>query len=344
MSRRPTQKDVAERAGVSRVTVSLVLSGKAGDGSVPISQETQDRVLKVAQELGYAPNPVAQMLKQGSNRLLGVFVYEPEFPYDVDNYLFHHLLGVQREAGTQNYNIVSFTSNHNQSSPKIYQNNMNSIRLADGCIIMGARPDRAELRRLAEEKYPFVYIGRREVPGCEIDWVSDDYITGSRQAVEHLLDLGHRRIGFLIDDDPLEATEDKLEGCQATVADTEAQLIMISGPVFGAPAHLPQTLIEDDITALVCRDYHSTFVSSMELLEANRLRVPQDISVLTLTPPARTIENRVVPTFVQLDRRTVGKEATRLLIQRLQQETPASNHVLVPCQLVIGETTGPANF
>ncbi len=342
MPRRPTQKDVAERAGVSRVTVSLVLSGKI-DGTVPISPETQERVLNAAQELGYAPNPMAQILKQGSSRLLGVFVYEPEFPYDVDNYLFHHLLGVQREAAAQSYNLVSFTSNYNQGNPKIYQNNMNSIRLADGCIIMGARPDRDELRRLIEEKYPFVYIGRREIAGYEIDWVSDDYVTGSQQAVEHLLDLGHRRIGFLIDDDPLEATVDKLEGCKSAISNHDAQLIVIPGPVFGAPANLPQTLIENDITALVCRDYHSTFVSSMELLEANRLRVPHDVSVLTLTPPVRTIENRVVPTFVQLDRSTVGREATRLLIQRLQKETPASNRVLVPCELIIGETTGPSN-
>ena len=78
-SKRPTQKDVAKLAHVSRGTVSLVLNNQSG-GRVPISEETQQRVLQAAKKLGYAPNPIAQMLARGANRIIGVFTYEPGLP------------------------------------------------------------------------------------------------------------------------------------------------------------------------------------------------------------------------------------------------------------------------
>ncbi|QPC83351.1 LacI family DNA-binding transcriptional regulator [Phototrophicus methaneseepsis] len=342
MSRRPTQKDVADRAGVSRVTVSKVLNGATG-GSVPISPETQARVLEAAHELGYSPNPVAQMLKQGSNRLLGIFVYEPEFPYDVDNHLFHHLLGVQREASALDYNIVSFTSNHNNGNPKIYDNGMNTIRLADGCIIMGAMPDREELRNLASESYPFVYVGRREIEGHEIDWVTDDYAIGSGQAVRHLIELGHRQIGFISGKFPPEATADKREGCLKAIAQTEAHLIDIPALEDETPHDLMNAIQQHHITALICTD-QGNFHNTLQILVENNVRMPEDISLIALTPPIRAMSMHLFPgvvSFVQLDRSRVGKEAVRLLVHRLRNETPAQNHIRVPCELVVGETTGP---
>ena len=339
-ARRPTQKDVARLAGVSRVTVSIVLNGKTS-GSVPISEETQTRVFNAARELGYAPNPVAQMLKQGSNHILGIFVYEPEFPYDVDNYLFHHRLGVEREAARLDYNVLFFTRNHNSGKPTIFENGMNSLRLADGCIIMGGEPNREELCLLAEQQYPFVCIGRRD-GDCEIDWVVDDYMDGSRQAVQHLIDLGHRRIGFIAGDLLPEAMEDKLVGCHEAAAQGGAELLELSGTGWGVSDGLLQIVEENNITALACPN-NRTFDDCLQVFSNHGLTIPEYVSVVALTPPIRsTLETFTkAPTYVRLDRVTVGLEAVRLLVKRLNNQPVANNQIYVPCELVVGETTGP---
>jgi LacI family transcriptional regulator len=340
MTKRPTQKDIARIAGVSRVTVSMVLNGKT-NGSLPISDLTRDRVLQTAQALGYSPNPIAQMLKQGNNHLLGVFIYEHEFPYDTNSYLFHHLIGVEREAARQDYNIVFFTRNQRTGNPKIFVNDMNSIHLADGAIIMGAHPDREELRRLVQENYPFVCIGRRVVPASQVNWVSDDYASGGAQAVQHLLNLGHQKIGYLVPANLFEAHEDKLRGMMAALEENPAaELLIIPGEPLDQ--NLPRLLEDQKITALVCENY-MIFESCAQVLYDAQFSIPEDISLLSLTPLRYTLPYKLLPTYVQLDRQTVGESAVQLLVERLNNRAGEVQQKWVPCQLVIGETTGAVN-
>lgn len=108
-SKRPTQADVAQRAGVSHGTVSLVLNHT--EGRVPISQETRERVLAAAQELGYAPNPIAQMLARGSTRIIGIFSFEETFPYTPADFYYPYLVGIEHEAAVQGYNSVMYSTN-----------------------------------------------------------------------------------------------------------------------------------------------------------------------------------------------------------------------------------------
>src|SRR5690606_5785524 len=103
-TKRPTQQDVARLAGVSRGTVSMVINGMTG-GRIPISEETRRKVLDAMEQLGYAPNPAAQILAGGRNRLIGVFTYEPFFPYEQDNFYYPFLLGIERQASYEGYNL-----------------------------------------------------------------------------------------------------------------------------------------------------------------------------------------------------------------------------------------------
>lgn len=336
--KRPTQQDVAKLAGVSRVTVSMVLNGKA-DGNITISDETRVRVFDAAQKLGYAPNPVAQMLKEGSNHLLGVFVYDSHFPYDTDSYLFNHLIGVEREAALQDYNILFFTRNRQHNAPKIYVNGMNAIRLADGVIIMGSEPDRDEIKRLADENYPFVCIGRREIPGSVIDWASDDYESAGQQIAEHLVSLGHRHIGYISGLKPREAHEEKLAGCQQVIDQCSgAELRLLPGDSLESSDVFLSSL--DGLTALICSDY-GVFEPALDYLFAEGVDIPGDLSICSLTPVTHTFPYKLLPTYIQLDRQEVGRAATRLLVERLQGQRLVGKHVRVGCDLVVGETTGP---
>jgi DNA-binding LacI/PurR family transcriptional regulator len=162
LTRRPTQADVARRAGVSRGTVSLVLNNRGG--RVLISTATREKVLAAARELGYSPNPVAQMLASGRNRIIGFFTFEETFPYGQEDFHHRYLVGVERSACARDFDLLLFTRGGRDQPKTIYRAGMNSLRLADGSIFIGTDPDPEGLQRLLEENYPFVLIGRTRIP------------------------------------------------------------------------------------------------------------------------------------------------------------------------------------
>jgi DNA-binding LacI/PurR family transcriptional regulator len=329
---------VAERAGVSRGTVSMVLSGKTSE-RVPISQETIERVLQAAEQLGYAPNPVAQMLVRGQNNLIGVFTYEPTFPYDQSNVFFPYLSGIQAEAGRQGYNVLLFTDVQAQNENKIYRNSMNSLFLADGSIILGARPDRDELRRLTEEDYPFVYIGRREISGFEINWVVSDYAATSAEAARHLLELRHQRIGFLTDTLDRESEQDKLTGVKQGLGAAGCDPVVLSDVLDLPPAALVRQIRDPRLTALLCAN-SDVFEHVMRVLHHASIAVPGDVSVVCLIDATPVPPSMLPPTHVQIKRPFIGQTALQMLIGLVEGTVQPPQQILVPGTFVIGDTTG----
>lgn len=339
-ARRPTQADVARLAGVSRSTVSIVLNGSDG-GRIRISPGTRQRVLDSLRKLGYAPNAAAQMLARGRNQLIGVFTYEPYFPYEAEDFYYPFLLGIEREASRQGYNLLLVTRNRIAGRYSIYQDGTNSLSLADGAILLGPHPDRAELCRLAAEGYPFVYIGRREVPGCAIDWVASDYTAASRVATRHLLDLGHRRLALAARDANTEAYVDKRAGCvQAIDGVSDAVLWELSPDGLTTPDQLRDELGGHGVTALICAD-SATLQTVGPFLRALSIRIPEELSLVLLTDGQADLLPGVRLTEVRLNRPIVGETAVRLLIDRLNGTAAGPQHARVPCDFVVGDTTGP---
>ncbi len=338
--KRATQNDVARLAGVSRGTVSLVLNSQAT--RVPISEETRQRVLRAMQELGYEPDPIAQMLARGRSHLIGVFTYEPVFPYEGDDFYYPFLLGIEREANEQDYNVLLFTRNRTVGHRRIYADGTNSLRLADGAILLGPNPDRQELRRLAEEQYPFVFIGRREVPGCEIDWVASDYGDGSTRATHHLIELGHRSLVFTARE-PIESYVDRMAGCERAVAEVEGvELHVLPQSVWQNRAEFWNALQSTGATAVIC-DGMITLNSLLICAQDRGVRVPEDLSLLSLTDEALPLLPSLRATQVRLNRAEVGRLALKALVDRLDGHAPGPQHIRVACEFVIGNTTAPAH-
>lgn len=339
-SKRPTQSDVARRAGVSRATVSLVLNGLDG-GRVPISAETRQRVLRALRDLDYTPNAAAQMLARGRNQIIGVFTYESCFPYERDNFYYQFLLGIEREAGRQNFNLLLQTRGISQSQPRIFADGINSLHLADGAVLLGAYPDREELKRLVRQGYPFVFIGRREVPGHPIDWVASDYRTVSYEATKLLLSLGHRQIAFLCQALLTESAEDRILGCREAVGEEEgAQFTILDPQVALQERRLVDALRELAASALICANQDDA-VTGLEQLRGAGVRVPDDISVVCLADCDGELPVPVRLTYVRLQRVLIGETAVRLLVQRIAGLAEAPQQLRIPAILVPGESTAP---
>jgi DNA-binding LacI/PurR family transcriptional regulator len=338
---RPTQADVARLAGVSQTTVSMVLNQRDG-GSILISEDTAERVHAAMRELGYAPDPVAQMLAQGKNRLLAVFNYDPAMSYMRSSDYHKILVGIENGADGQDYNILLLTRNRADAKRSVYRGGVNTLRLADGAIIMGMFPDRDELRRLTEEGYPFVCIGRREVPGVELNWVISDYYSAGFQATQHLLQLGHRRLGYICDQHffRTHSSQARISGCTDALKDIpDTELVLIDQTDVTTPERMLAHLREQRLTGLICNDV-GNFSHAMQTLSQTALRVPDDVSVLVLGDTSGDLMSSTHATYVRLNQEKVGEEAVKLLVSRIDGiSTPSVQQRFVPCDFVVGDTT-----
>jgi DNA-binding LacI/PurR family transcriptional regulator len=340
-SKRPTQADVAQQAGVTRGTVSLVLNQT--EGRIPISQETRERVLAAAKALGYAPNPVAQMLARGSNRIIGIFSFEETFPYTPADFYYPYLIGIEREAATQDYNVLLFTHNQAETPGKFFQDGLNSLRLADGVILTGNYPDPTVLQWLFKENYPFVLIGRSKIPQNEIDTVVNDHKPSSYEATRHLIDLNHRHLGLVVDDLSLAYHQERLAGCQMAVAEaSNVYLTILNSQALTSAAEFITTIRQNKITALICAD-RKLVTPTINLLQEIPLQIPKDLSLLFLVSNTWDLPF-ANPTRVSLNRDVIGRIAVQRLVKRLEGILSEYQQIQVPCRFVRGDTTAPVTI
>lgn len=336
-SKRPTQTDVAQRAGVSRGTVSLVLNQT--EGRVPISRETQERVLAAAKALGYSPNPVAQMLARGRNYIIGFFTFDDTFPYTTADFYNPYLVGVEREAGTQGYNVLLFTRNQVKTPREIYRDGMNSLLLADGVILIGNDPDSTILRQLANEDYPFVLLGTCDMPHNEFDSVESDHEPASYEAVHHLLELGHRQLGFLVEDLGLSHHRERLAGSERAAGEvSDAQLTRLTKQDLATVEAFQAKIQPNDITALICAD-RSLFMPLINLIQEIPLKIPENLSLVFLSDTWGV--PFINPTRVRLNRDQAGQVAVQRLVKRLEGDLSGYQQIRIPCEFIIGTTTAP---
>lgn len=341
IKRRPRQADVAKLAKVSPAIVSMVLNGKR-DGSARMSAETEQRVLEAVRTLGYIPNPVARSLASGQNRMLGVFTYEAIFPLQQRNFYYPFLIGIEQEAEDQGYDLILFTSATGKGSTRrIYRDEVNRLQLADGAILLGEGEDKDELKHLMEDGFPFVFVGRREVPGADVSYTAAGYTKATEEVVTHLVELGHRHIGYLGSLSEREATTDRERGFlrahQALGLTANADFVKRTSKV---SPELLSYLLEAGVTAFAVEDdllVHDLLAAAAKLGK----RIPQDFSFALLGDPLDPSETQPDWTTFRIPRMEMGRQAVRLLLELLSAPVAEPRHLTLPCVFVPGLTTAP---
>jgi DNA-binding LacI/PurR family transcriptional regulator len=342
--RRPTQVDIAARTGVSQATVSLVISG--GAVSDQVAESTRQAVLAAAAELGYIANAAARSLKGGRNHLLGLYTFEPVFPVDQRDFYFPFLLGVEEETANQGYDLLLFSSAGSGGDRRIYARGANRLKVADGCVLLGRHLHRDDLAHLVQEDFPFVFIGRREVPGAQLSYVAADYTTATRQIVSSLASLGHTRMRYLEVTDGQEPTRDREAGLRAGLADAgidlDESLIHPVRDAADVTADLLTRWIADGVTAVLVEPTEDDSVIAAVAAAAERagVRIPQDCSVALLGDPPLRDASRDWTRFT-LPRAHMGREAVRLLLELLDDETGTPRQLFVDCHHVQGDSIAP---
>ena len=319
--RRATRADVARLAGVSGPVVSAVVNGPNSHSNVGASAETRERVWAAVRELGYTPNRVAQRLAGGRNRVISVFTYDPVFPAESENFYHEFFVGIEQEADAQGYNLMLMTSSRDEAGKRaIYVDGRNSLQIADGAVILGGHHATSELGQLVHDEFPFVHVGRREVPGAEISWVAVDYADCARSATQRLIDAGHHRIAFASTELPGDAAKERQVGFLAAVAD--AGLDNILTPILPSRrGNLLDLVLEHQATAVVLEtltEARALYRSASE----HGLEIPADMSLVSLgglatARPGPQISGLAIP------RRAMGRQAVQTLIRLVEDPTVA---------------------
>ena len=189
MSRKPTLKDVATQAGVSYQTVSKVLNGQSN-----VAAETQERILQVVEELGYRPNVTARGLRSQTSRLIG-YSWTPMPPDQANPILDRFLTSMVETAEAAGYHVMLFPSHNSEDVAEQYRELVRSNRV-DGFILSSTNYDDPRIRFLLDADFPFVAFGRSN-PEWDFPYVDVDGRAGVREATQHLIQQGHKRIALL---------------------------------------------------------------------------------------------------------------------------------------------------
>lgn len=330
-SRRPTTSiDVARHAGVSQATVSLVFSGKSAGR---VSAATEAAVRRAAQELGYRPNLAARALRTGSARAIGLVVPDVTHPF------FGKVLrGMQTAARRDGYAVVLVDA-ANDWTWEVDSFEVLRASPVDGFLLFGLEPP----SRAGDLEERMVSI--ESDPG-RLPTVRLDVEAGAVAVAEHLLGLGHRRLGRLaasIDTPTFRRREASWASTvEAGGVDPQAVVRAPSRMNVDDAARAGGELLagQRPPTAVFCDD--DVLAAGMCLAARERgVRVPADLSVVgfddldiarVLDPPLTT---------VAADPAALGAAALDRLLERLAERS-CPRETVVPVSLVIRQSTAPA--
>lgn len=347
-----TLKDVAERASVSIATVSRVLSNKLGD--ISITDETKNRVIEAAKELQYQPNRLARNLRMGRTYRHIFFIYtQSRFMDDLLPHPFFSrmLHGLQMEA-LQNHCFLSNFGLNDQNAEALRTLMGGDI---NGIVSWGVVDD-AVYRWAAECRVPQVAIEpyRQGHESCPSVYVNNRLAI--RQALEHLAELGHRRIGIACElGKGLPQFRERFEAFQRLVREMglpvfEGQEIVNAPDLVdlgtGAQREGEEALAR--WAALSEKERPTAIVTSADLValavikvfRSKGVQVPRDISVVGIDDIDWSRYNEPPLTTVRIPQEEMGKTAIQLLEQLLTQHEIKKTRRTIATSLVIRETTG----
>jgi LacI family transcriptional regulator len=332
-----TIRDVALRAGVSTATVSRVLAGVGTP-----RPETAAAVRSAAEDLGYRPSGVARSLRMRRTRTLGLIVT------DIGNPFFPELVkAADDRARDLNYSILLGSAAYDEHRTMHYLDLM-ADRRVDGMIVASSQLSGEGWESLLASPVPIV-VANSEPAGVPVNVITSDNAGGSRIAVEYLVGLGHRRIGYVRGSQAYTAAQPRIEGFRQACADAgldpdHTPVIRGEGDVESGERAAAELLTSPaEVTAIY--SYNDlTAIGVLRALRAAGRRVPGDISVVGCDDIAAA--SWVVPTLTTVAQKKaeMGRLAVERLIAALNDPDAAIEPEVIrlPMELIERESTGPA--
>lgn len=302
-----TIRDVARAAGVSPSTVSRALNGKGR-----MRPETRERILRIAREMGFRPNPLAKGLATSVNFCIGAAIDARHLPIKRSFY-GAVLEGIEEVLDREGYQLA-FSVARDRGIPRCVAEGR-----VDGLILMGTDIP-PELVEELRGRLPLVLVDHH-LPG--VDAVVSDNVGGARAAVEHLIGHGHRRIAFVVETLSDPNFRERLRGYREALESHgiafDEELVFVGGrrPDSARFAMGRFLRMGDPPTALFGANDHMA-IGAMKVLREAGLEVPGDVAVVGFDDG--DLAPHMVPplTSVHVSRREMGRAAARRLLALLR--------------------------
>lgn len=329
-----TIKDVAQAAGVSPSTVSRALND-----SPLLREETKARIRRIAAELGYERNELARGLVLGSSGAIGLVIP------DIANPFFAEVTrGVGERAHARGYGVVLCNTDGDLERERSYIRLLRRKRV-DGLILATVTAEDPYLGLLARSQTPFVLVSRRS-QGVEAPYVGADDLLGGRLAVEHLVQLGHRKIGFIGGPPDVRCSQERLQAYRETLRRHRLPLrkewIKFSDftQTAGYKAGKQMLSLKNRPSAIFAAN-DVTALGVLRAAEELGLAIPDDLSLVGYDDISFAALPRIELTTVAQPSFKLGQLAADWLLRMLAGKPPRPPVKLLPPKLVVRQTTAP---
>lgn len=332
-----TIKDIAKSVGLSVTTVSRALNGYSD-----VNAETRKKIIETAKKLNYTPNAIARSLVTKKSKTVGLIVSELNRSSAKDNFTFEVLCGINAATRDYGYDMILFSTDPDKQKQKSYTQ-LCRERGVDGAILQGIRTDDPYLQEVVESRIPCMLI---DIPiaNDSVGFVTTDNEKGAQTAVEHLIKLGHRKIGFINGHEHAFVSRERKKGYVKALQQNGLsvnQSYMANGEFKEDVARKEAKNLlrrHPEITALFCASDLMAF-GAIEAAEDLGITVPRGLSVIGYDDIMLASYVRPRLTTIAQNQFAIGYEAARLLIAALEGNKNRQRKKFLPTKLILRETT-----
>jgi LacI family transcriptional regulator len=331
-----TIADVAERARVSKMSVSRVLNEQPG-----VSEETRQRILKAVKDLGYVPNS-SPRTASGNTKMIALLI-----PDITTSYMGEILRGVSGAAERLNHGLILYTQgsvDHVQRT-NYYLSILNNC-LVDGVLMVVPRDYEVIVGDLKQHNLPYVIIDHHNGTGNEPS-VTATNRKGTLDAMRYVVALGHRRIGFITGRDDVASSRDRLRGYCDGLAELglpyDPELVRDGDFLQPSGFKHGQSLLalEAPPTAIIASNDVMAF-GVMDAAKEAGLSIGRDISIVGFDDIDMASHTHPALTTVRQPLAEMGETALEMLVALLQGRTVLNLQREMPTELIVRDSTGRA--
>ncbi|MBM4323824.1 MAG: LacI family transcriptional regulator [Deltaproteobacteria bacterium] len=339
MNKKVNIKDIARLANVSHTTVSRALNNKSR-----IRKETREKILSIAKELGYRPNFVARSLVMKRTKTLGLVITNIANPFYTEL-----AQGIEKTATKLGYSIILCSTQSDISTEKQYIEMLRS-KGVDGIIFSSAHMEDPNIVELAEEEFPIILVNRRTYHPTvkeKIDYVGVDNLHGGFLAVEHLIRLGHKRIGVIGGSVESSVGLERLEGgkkaLQAYGLEQRNDYFLEGNFLKRSGYHRGKEFLKMAVmpTAIFATNDYMALGVYQALLE-ERIRIPEDVALVGFNDIEFSSMKGIELTTIGQKKFEMGAIAVEMLVDRIEKKDDklSGREVFLEPELIIRKTCG----
>lgn len=329
----PTIADVARECGVGSMTVSRVINGQKH-----VSDAMVKRVRAAIAKLGYQPNEAARILQGQVPRTIGLIV-----PNLADPFFSACAHAVQQFAAKRGYMTLLFTCEGQKNTEAEELRVMKSRNIAGILIVPSSLDSAAQLKELRARGVPVVMLDRT-LPGLDAGEVMVENFEGTRKAVNHLIEHGHRRILCVGYDTQYNSIGQRIAGYEKAMEEAgfKPQLLIVGRDSSVAPQVLKRLRSPKPPSALFALN-NVTTTEVLQVLQREAISVPQKVALIGFDDFELSSLLAVPLTAVRQPAAELGRSATRMLLDWIQfgsQPGSISPRIVLPTELIIRRSCG----